>query len=173
MSHILFGDFFSNKFTPEQIKSVKLYSEKKGIYYWFNKEINFYNDIHTMFEENKKPKNDIKFCITSCLQPTNSEDLLFPYNKYDENQLFPKRDSRSAFEDLCKLNLSSFYDTFRFFEKTLSPKGLRVIITEGYDCDFRVEKCTSKIMLQDIERQIITSHMLDSVIYELAECECT
>jgi hypothetical protein len=168
MSHILFGDFVTKQFNLEQINNIKSYSSERSIYYWFNKEINFYSDIHTMLKEQLELENSINFCITTSLQPTNSDDLLLPYDKYNSKTLFPNGvNERKDFNKYCKVNLDNFYNTFLYFYRTLNPERIRVFITEGYDCNFEVKKCTIEMMIQDIEIQVMESHMLDSIIYEI------
>lgn len=53
------------------------------------------------------------------------------------------------------------------FLKAINPQETRVFITEGYDCAFKIRKCSTEIMLQDILNQEVVSPMLDSVMYEL------
>jgi hypothetical protein len=169
MSYFLFGDFFSNLFIEKNINNLKSIAEKKGIYFHFNEEINFYEGIHTMLNEHPKLQNNLTFCITTKNQPaTNSEDLLLPWDEYDINVLFPSGyDDRREFNNICKKHLSVFKEIYYKFLLILKPQKLRIFTVDGYDDEFIVCQCNNEYMFEDLERQIIESCELDSKIYEI------
>lgn len=168
MSRILFGDFKMDNCSLSQLKIVQKYTSEIGVYFWFDKEVDFYNDVQIILKEQTKQENKHTFCITTELQPTNSDDLLFPYYNYSTSKLFPNGDNnREQFNEYCKINLEILRKAFSCFLVLFQPKGIRVFITEGYDNDFKVICCDLEKMIQHIYNQIITSHILDSTIYLL------
>ncbi|MDR0518199.1 MAG: hypothetical protein LBH25_14285 [Fibromonadaceae bacterium] len=106
--------------------------------------------------------------MTSDLNPTNSDDLLFPDDKYEYEELFPMGgEERDVFNKICESNLAIFKDIFTKFIETFNLKMLRLFVIEGYDCNIEVKKCTLDDAVQDILQQVQISPMIDSVIYEL------
>lgn len=171
MSAFVFGDFHSDFFTIETIRELKSIFEKEEAYIWFDEEINFYDDIETMLNENRNGDNNIKFSITTKFQPTNSSDLLFPFDKYDMEELFPNGfdEDRDGFNKICRENLEIFNNLFLKFVKTIQPKKLRIFIVIGYDNSFEIRKYSSQQMFKDVYEQVKMSSFLSSVIYEISD----
>lgn len=89
MSHIIFGDFHKSIMSEETINKIKKELYFDNILIYFDKEINFNKEVVQMLAENFNIYNNRKFCITSISQKYNSEDLLFPYDIYSQEDLFP------------------------------------------------------------------------------------
>jgi hypothetical protein len=167
LSHFLFGDFSSFRFDSARIDAIKSYAKQKNIYFWFDREIDFYNDIHFMLE--KCNKSGISFCITSKWQPKNSSDLLEPFDKYDQTELFPNGDDRTVFEAKCKENLDLLYEVLKTFCGLFEPERLRIFVTDDYDIDFVTKRCSLEEMMADILDQVCNTIGVDSTIFEIVQ----
>ncbi len=53
-------------------------------------------------------KGNTLFALTSRNQATNSDDLLFPYDKYTNEQLFADN-TRECFSQCCEKNLKTLF----------------------------------------------------------------
>jgi hypothetical protein len=166
MSHILFAEYTAKNYKKE---ALKVYAKKYDVYYWFNNEITFYAAIHEMYNENKILENSELFCLTSKFQPINSDDLLLPFDKYEQKELFPNGNNRKVFEQLCRKNLNEFDNIITNFIEIAKPLYLRIFVTEVYDIGFKIVKCSVNDMLEDMYKQIIHWGSLGSKIYEIIE----
>ena len=86
MSYFVFGSFDSPN-SESLFDKIKKYGQNKGVYFWFNSEITFYPEIFKMCKEQASQKQ-VTFALTSSKQPSNSSDLLFPYDKFTNHELF-------------------------------------------------------------------------------------
>jgi hypothetical protein len=162
MSYFLFGSFNST-FDKELIEHVKLYANEKNIYIWFGEEITFYKDIHRMLEEQKSEGN-IKFAITSKNQPSNSSDVLFPFDKYDSDVLF-SNESRDFYNQCCRENIDILFDCLKKLIVTLHVRQADIFVVEGYDDIFQKKVCNIDKLKQDLLCQIEDKVSIVSCIY--------
>ncbi|MCB7306086.1 hypothetical protein NE683_18790 [Bariatricus massiliensis] len=162
MSHFLFGEYRKG-----QSNDVENYWDKNNVIFTFDNKIDFYPDIFTMVEENTTLTNRRVFCLTSNLQMKNSDDLIFPYDKYTNEELFPHGKDRSIYANFCKQNLAILAESLENFMKDVKPNSLRIYVVDGYDSNFRIVKCKLKDMIDDIYNQVINSFVLESKIYEI------
>lgn len=168
MSAFLFGDFYLESLDKEQLKEIKRYFKQKEAYIWFDSEMDFYDGIKTMLQENCYSKNNHSFAITTKRQPKNSHDLLFPWDKYENEELFPPDDyDRKTLQKLCNKNLEIFQDLFVKFLEVICLKCVRVFVVVGYSPEFSVEQFTVQEMIDDLKGQVPDRIMLDPVIYEI------
>ena len=168
MSYILFGEFQSCNVNEFVIKEIKQYAVKEDVYFLFNEEIAYDDDIRKMLSGHNAFKNDGIFFITTYCQPYNSDELLDPEDKYKQDELFPNQDTddRTTFNRLYKEHFDRFVRVFKHFLILFKPQRIRVFVTEDYDTGFKVKKCSFEEMIDDIFRQIIGIG-LDSIIYDL------
>lgn len=164
MSYFIFGSFdlCENK---NSLQDVKSYGEKKGVYFWYDEEITFYKDITQMCVEQNSYGN-VKFALTSFNQKYNSSDLLFPYDKYTNEELF-KDKSRKYFCQCCKNNLKIVFDCLAKLMEIAIPSRLEIFVVEGYDNVFKRKDCTLREMEEDLLYQIETESFIDSCIYQI------
>lgn len=167
MSHIVFGDFKLDLMNEHSFEKLRKEAYSKGVLFHFNDEINFYKDIRKMLLENVDIDNNCIFCITSSNQEYNSDDLLFPDDKYTEEELFPDGDDRKHFEDLCFQNIIILKNAILSLSEVLNVSNLRVFVVGGYDDNFITMKCNEAEMAQDIFEQVINSFNLKSKIYKI------
>lgn len=167
MSHIVFGDFKLDIMNEHSFEKIKKEAYSKGVLFHFNDEISFYKDISRMIQENAEINNNCTFCITSSNQEFNSDDLLFPYDKYTDNELFPYGDDRKHFEKLCFQNIMILKYAISSLREVLNVSNLRVFVVEGYDDNFTTLKCTDTEMIKDVFEQVINSFNLYSKIYKI------
>ena len=163
MSHFLFVGFR----TKQIIGSIKKTYTNKDIFYLFNQKIYFCNDVMKMIQENEKSCSENWCLITSILQKTNSQDVLLPYDKYSQQELFPNSADRMVFENKCFGNLNAFHANFLEFMEDIKPFSLRVFVVEGYDNDFIEKNCTLDTMIQDLKSQAIKTFFFESTIYNI------
>lgn len=134
----------------------------KDVYFWFDEEITFYNDIIKMcFEQNSF--GEVKFAITSVNQKYNSSDLLFPYDKFSHEQLKDKE----YFSKCCRNNLKITIDCLRKLIEIPTLSNLEIFVVEGYDINFKRKRCTLNQMKEDLLFQIELERYIDSCIYEI------
>ena len=100
MSHFVFGCFNSDVVTSEVIDELKTGAQNRDVFIWFDSQLEFYSDISKMIKE-QGGKGEFLFALTSRNQPSNSDDLLFPYDKYTNEQLFAD-ETREYFSRCCK-----------------------------------------------------------------------
>ena len=137
---------------------------------WFDNEVDFYDGIKLMLQENPDSKNNHSFAITTKRQPTNSHDLLFPWDKYDSDKLFPQGDlDGQNLRSFCNINLDIFQDLFVKFKEIIRPRNMRVFVVVGYSPEFSIERFTIKEMVEDLKEQVPDRTMLDPVIYEILD----
>lgn len=163
MSHFLYGEFKSQNKVRDEIKSFN----NDEIFFCFNKSIDFFDDIFKMVKDHSilYPYVNV-FCITSIRQQCNSEDILFPDDKYDIRKVINEY-GRKEFENLCSENLKLLQEELELFIEEYHPKNLRIYVSDAYDIDFVVTKCTLEEMINDILYQVIDDFFLDSKIYEI------
>ena len=167
MSHFMFGDFFSENFGNKCAEIIKKEYIDSGLIIYFNQELQFYNEIDNMLAEHMSD-NNIKFCITSEFQKYNSEDVLFPFGKYDQSELFPNGDDRSRYNELCNINLKVAKNAIEKMMKVFKLNRLRIFITSsGYDDNFRRIQCDVDEMFSDILAQVQYGFDLISTIYDI------
>lgn len=163
MSCYLFGTFdvFEQKI---KINELVEYAKNKDVYFWFS-EKNIPNEIKEMcIEQNINGK--MSFFVSSANQPTNSSDLLLPFDKYTNEELFRDK-SRKFYKQCCKDNLSILFSCLQYMIALLKPAKLEIFLTEGYDNNFLRKKCTLNDMKEDIYRQIIVDAECDSSVYQI------
>ena len=72
-----------------------------------NDDEKFYDETKRMLDENAFGDNESRFFITTKNQPSNSHDLLNPWDKYTQEELFPNgEDDREAFNLCCAKTLN-------------------------------------------------------------------
>lgn len=165
MSHIIFGCFNSDTIGAETIYEIKTKLYEEGLYLWFNDEMDFYPDVLRMIKE-QKGKGESSYAITSQEQRYNSDDLLFPYDKYTNDQLFADK-TREYFSECCKNNLNILFRCLYEMIQRIQPKNFEVFVTEGYDCNFSNKNVDLEEMEADILKQILTSFSIESCIYQI------
>ena len=136
---------------------------KKKTYIWFNQEITFYNDIQRMMREQKAEGNTL-FAITSKNQPSNSSDVLFPFDKVPNKLLFID-ESRMFYKKCCRENIDVLFD---FLEKLISMfniEYIEIFVVEGYDDIFQRKVCNIDEVKRDLLYQIEERVSIDSSIY--------
>lgn len=134
MSHFVVGCFNSDVVTSEVIDELKTGAQNRDVFIWFDSQLEFYSDISKMIKE-QGGKGKFLFALTSRNQPSNSDDLLFPYDKYTNEQLFAD-ETREYFSRCCKKNLEILFWCLKEMIQKLQPKLFELFITEGYDCNF-------------------------------------
>lgn len=168
MSHIIFGDFYKMDINNNVIIELRNELSFYEMYIFINDEITFYDDIIRMFNENTEKSNNVRFCLTSNNQKYNSEDLLFPYDKYSNDCLFPNGiDDRQEFEKICLSNLEILNSGIMKLREILKPNNLRLFVTEGYDDEFEKLQCNQDELMYDIGKQVTKTFHLKSKIYYL------
>lgn len=165
MSHFIFGCFNSDIVVSEQISKLKKMAQNKDVMIWFDNEIDFYPDISKMIKE-QGGKGIGLFALTSRNQPNNSDDLLFPYDKYTNEQLFEDK-TRKDFSQCCKDNLEILFWYLQIMIQNLKPRLFQIFVTEGYDCDFVKKYMILGEMKSDIQQQVLTSFSINSCIYQI------
>ncbi|WP_138305825.1 MULTISPECIES: hypothetical protein [unclassified Clostridium] len=165
MSHFIFGCFKSDVVVPQIADELKKMAQKKEVFIWFDNEIDFYSEISKMAKE-QGGKGKVLFALTSRNQPCNSDELLFPYDKYTNEQLFADK-TREYFSQCCQENLEILYWCLKEMVQRLRPKLFEVFITEGYDCDFTRKNITLDEMMLDIQQQVLTSFSIESCVYQI------
>ena len=116
----------------------------------------------------KIPESErIVFCITSESQPKNSDDVLFPYDKFPDQMLVHRGADRLDFVQRCRDNLNLLRNGLRDFIEKYSPARLRVFVSDGYDPEFECAKTTLEEMLDDLEAQVIEDFFLEAKVYEI------
>lgn len=137
------------------------------IYFLTGNDIPNLNSILMIFSENNiKTENHCLFMLSSELQPNNSDDLIFPYSKYENDELFI---SRSNFEEKSKENL---HRTFCAIEKILlkfKTNKIVLVITEIYDDKFIINECSMKEAQNDILKQVLDGFYINSTIYNIVK----
>lgn len=165
MSHIVFGCFNADIAAVGMADELKKVAREKDVLVWFDSEVNFYSDISKMVKE-QGGKGKVLFALTSRRQPSNSDDLLFPYDKYTNEQLFADK-TREYFSQCCKDNLEILFWCLKEMIQRLRPKLFEVFVTEGYDCDFTKKNMILGEMESDIQQQVLTSFSIESSIYQI------
>ena len=164
MSYFIFGSFNFGE-NKSRLQDVKNYCKRKDVYFWIDEEIKFYNDVGLMCFEQSSFGN-VKFALTSFNQKYNSSDLLFPYDKYTEEDLFQDK-SGKYFRECCERNLNIVFDCLEQLTKISSLFCLEIFVVEGYDDVFQRKRCTWNEMKKDLLYQIQTASFIDSCIYQI------
>ena len=165
MSYFLFGSFRTT-YDEELVQQVKLYGSNNDIYIWFNEEITFYKEIQRMLEE-QESEGDIIFAITSKNQPHNSNDVLFPFDKVDNEVLFAD-ESRSIYKKYCEENLDILFECLNTLIQLLGIRQLEIFVVEGYDVTFQKKICDLDAVKIDLLCQIENKVFIDSCIYYIS-----
>ena len=168
MSHFIFGDFKSSVFNNKEKENIVKCGKENDVLFWFNDETEFCEDIGRMINENSPIQDAERFCITSVLQRLNSEDLLLPFDGYDNKELFPLGgENRKTFETITIRHLERFEKMITYFKTVVRADKLRFFIVEGYDINFPVIRCSLNEMFADIVKQAIGDACYESKIYQI------
>jgi hypothetical protein len=166
MSYFIFGTFVLDEFSERAIQDVKQAFLDKELILHINKELEFSSDINKMLLEHDSDFST-KFCITSFNQKFNSQDILFPFDKYTREELFPNGEDRTRFEELCAVNLKILKDAIAKAIEIIQLTSVRIFVAEGYDTEFKIVKCNLEAMFEEILSQVKNSFFLTSTIYEI------
>ena len=164
MSYFMFGTF-DLMHNDSFLQHIKAYALERNIYIWFDEEITFYREIHTMLNEQNMSGN-IKFAITSKNQPRNSSDVLLPFDKYPSNKLFAD-ESMTFYKHSCRKNINILFECLDEFFAASNLKWIDICVVEGYDDSFRKLELTTGEMKCDLLNQIENTGTLDSSIYRI------
>lgn len=163
MSHFIFGEF--------QTKHKISYSTEwiTSLLFSFDQKIDFFNGISKMIQANSKISENerVIFCITSENQLKNSDDVLFPYDKFPDQLLIHAGVGRVDFIKKCRDNLNILKNGLVDFIKEYRPIVLRVFVSDAYDIEFECVETTLDGLIDDLEEQVIEDFFLDSKIYEI------
>ncbi len=162
MSYFLFGKFELIK-DSNFIDTVKSYGEKRGVYFLFDDEITIYDEIFRMCDE-QAIQGNTTFAVTSLNQPSNSSDLLFPFDKYTHDELFPDN-TNEVFETYCRRNIECLFECLKALGEIGCFTPLTILVVEGCDDNFEKRTCTFEEMEDDILLQIGNNGYIDSCIY--------
>ena len=163
MSHFVFGEFQTKQ-------KIECSQEWIGdLLFSYDQGIDFFDGIFKRIRAHGKiPESErIVFCITSENQLKNSDDVLFPYDKFPDQMLVHEGIGRMNFVQRCRDNLNILRNGLRDFIEKYSPAGLRVFVSDGYDPDFECVKTTLEEMLDDLEAQVIEDFFLKARVYEI------
>lgn len=166
MSHFMFGQFDSDDFLEQTQDRAKKELQNMNLNVFFNQELDFCNDIKKMISENGAGIC-FRFCITSIEQEFNSDDAIFPYEKYSDSELFPNGDDRTAFNEICESNIRVLKQALEKIIEIMQMKNIRLFVVDGYDNSFTTLCCSLDNMFDDILKQVKTSFSLKSTIYEI------
>lgn len=166
MSHFLFGDFSTCMHDKLLTKKLREQLHASGVLLYLDDEIDFCQDIRIMLRENAC-QNQRCFILATELQRYNSDDLLFPYEKYSEEYLFPAGNDRSTFNRACLENLKTLEWSLSTIIDVYQASFFRVFVVDGYDDEFEIRTCDISQMMDDIANQVERSLSLNSVIYRV------
>ena len=163
MSHFVFGEFQTEQ-------RMDCSQEWIGdLLFSYNQGIDFFDGIFKMIcahgELSKSER--IVFCITSENQLKNSDDVLFPYDKFPDQMLVHEGTGRMDFVRLCRDNLKLLRNGLRDFIEKYRPARLRVFVSDGYEPEFECANTTLEEMLDDLEAQVIEDFFLEAKVYEI------
>ncbi len=164
MSYFIFGSF-DLELNLNILQDIRTYGKRKNVYFWFNEEITFYKDITRMCIEQNSCGN-VQFALTSVEQKYNSSDLLFPYDKYTNEELFRDK-KREYFRQCCENNLNIVFDCLERLIEIAAPSHLEIFVVEGYDDVFQRKICTLNEMREDLLCQVEQASFIDSCIYQI------
>jgi len=166
MSHFIFGTFVLYDNSEQAIQDVKQEFLDRELILHINQEVEFSSDINKMLLEYDSDFST-KFCITSFNQKFNSQDTLFPFDKYTDEELFPNDEDRTKFDELCAHNLKILKDAIVKAIELMKLTNVRIFVVDGYDTEFTIVKCNLDSMFEDILSQVKNSFILTSTIYEI------
>ena len=93
--------------------------------------------------------------------------MLFPYDQYGEEDLFPNGDDRSVFNHICGEHIKRLKSVFEQLTSILNIKKIRVFTVDGFDDCFTKSSGSLDEMIADILEEVITTFSLNSKIYEI------
>ena len=163
MSHFVFGEFQTKQ-------KIECSQEWIGdVLFSYDQGIDFFDGIFKMIRAHGKiPESErIVFCITSENQLKNSDDVLFPYDKFPDQMLVHEGTGRMDFVQRCQENLNILRNGLRDFIEKYRPARLRVFVSDGYDPEFECANTTLEGMLEDLEVQVIEDLFLEARVYEI------
>lgn len=162
MSYFLFGTFDA-LVEQRKIDKLKISGKEKGIFIWFNEEITCYSEIQRMLKE-QKSNGKIAFSITSMNQPHNSNDVLFPFDKFSSEELFSDK-SRTCFKKISESNLNTLFEYLYEMTTLLEPKNFEMFVVEGYDDSFQRKEMDLSQIRNEMLEQIVKTVAIESCIY--------
>lgn len=161
MSHIMFGVMKSSKNSEDLKKYMKIRYPTINIL--TGKDVQNDDNIMKMLKNNILDINNYyQFLFTSKLQPFNSDDLLFPYSKFSNEYLFCKKEN---FVNEATKNLNFTFEMLKSFSLYASALELKIFVTETYDDNFEVNKCSFDEMKENILKQVLNGYYISSSVY--------
>lgn len=164
MSHFIFGTFCLDETKKYIVEDLKEELSAWGIILTVN-EFPYFEDISRMLNENLYASDVTKFALSSVRQPYNSDDILYPYDKYSNQELFDDSDNQIKFKELCLNHLNVLKKIINTINDNPYTTKVQIMISEGYDNHFLTQYMTVEEMVRDIYSQVISSFSLESKIY--------
>lgn len=162
MSYFLFG-VFNTTDDKKLLQQVKLQAKERNVYIWFDEDITFYDEIQRMLRE-QAVEGNVSFAVTSKNQPHNSSDLLFPFDKFSNEELFADK-SREFYKKCCQNNLAILFNCLDELVHLLNIEQMKIFVVEGYDDNFQKKICNMEELKEDLLYQIENFAYINSCMY--------
>lgn len=166
MSYFMFGTFYASC-NKKVMQDVKSYGKERGTYIWFNEEITFYKEIQRMLIE-QKARGNVSFAITSENQPYNSNDVLFPFDKFTDESLFSDI-TGGYYKQRCRDNIEVLFQCLNKLFVSFHAIQCEIFIVEGYDDNFQKKRMNVDKVKRDLLLQIEDYMSINSCIYYILD----
>ena len=110
----------------------------------------------------------ICFTLTSKDQPSCADDLLYPFDRYDHDIIFPNGDEDSSkFLEMCKEQLQILVNVIQHLCDILSAKKILLIVSEYDSDDLDRYACDEHGLLAQMFEQVSSTGIYKSAVYDL------
>ncbi|MDO4721068.1 MAG: hypothetical protein Q4A78_10440 [Peptostreptococcaceae bacterium] len=163
MSYYLFGSFSSKHRSDEQIRLLRETLKSRGVFVHLDEDLDwakparedlFWGDVKEVLKEHPC-SHPYHFTFSSADQPCNGHDMLFPWDRYSFEELYPNgTDDRSTFMECAAQILDRTKWALQQLILYFQVREMRVFIDGGFDNTFEVVSCTLEEMFEELKRQM-------------------
>ncbi len=108
------------------------------------------------------------FTITSQSQPYNSESIIYPYDDYSHEELFPMGDDNvDRFLEICKTKLTALKKILNTLFEQFEPDEIFIIVSDGDDDGYEVLNCNVEQFIDELYRQVKKTGIYKSQTYRV------
>ena len=124
--------------------------------------------IHSFLSKGQSDGKSIVFSITSKSQKFYSENILYPYDDYSHEELFPMGDDNvDRFLEICKAKLIALKKVITSFVEQFELAEFIITISDGDDEEYEVFDCNIEQLINELYQQVEKNGIYKTLSYRI------